>query len=102
MKLQQEQDKVKTEFDIFVKEAENSATIAYDEINQVSVVAGIDQTVFQAQEKQKLIDAQYVTQKLREQGTLDREKKQKDAELEIEKKLMELKRKNVTPEVMKF
>jgi len=102
MKLQQEQDKVKTEFDIFVKKAENSATIAYDEINQVSVVAGIDQTVFQAQEKQKLIDAQYVTQKLREQGTLDREKKQKDAELEIEKKLMELKRKNVTPEVMKF
>ena len=39
---------------------------------------------------------------MREQGTLDREKKRKDAELLIEKQLMELKRKNVTPEVMKF
>lgn len=33
---------------------------------------------------------------------LDREKKKKDAEILIEKQLMELKRKNVTPEVMKF
>ena len=65
-------------------------------------MAGIDQSIFQAKEKQKVVDAQYVTQKLREQGILDREKKSKDAELLIEKQLLELKRKNVTPEVMKF
>lgn len=49
------------------------------------MVAGFDQTIFRAKEKQKVVDAQYVTQKLREQGTLDREKKDKDAELLIEK-----------------
>lgn len=76
--------------------------MTFDEINQATVVAGFDQTIFRAKEKQKVVDAQYVTQKLREQGTLDREKKAKDAELLIEKQLLELKRRNVTPEVMKF
>jgi len=76
--------------------------MTFDEINQATVVAGIDQSIFQTKEKQKVVNAQYVTQKLKEQGTLDREKKEKDAELLIEKQLLELKRKNVTPEVMKF
>lgn len=102
MKLQQEQDKVKTEFDIFVKKAENTAQITFEEINQATVVAGIEQSIFQAKEKQKVVDAEDVTLKLRQQGTLDREKKEKEGQLLIEKQLMELKRRNVTTEVMKF
>ncbi len=55
-----------------------------------------------AKEEQKVTNARFDTDKISVQASLDREKLENDAKLAIEKALMELKRKNVTPEVMQL
>lgn len=101
-KVNQERTQVSTEFEIFQNNLETVNQIARQASDRNVELLGIDNQVLLAKEEQKVNDARFDTEKVSEQASLDRQKLENDAKLANEKALMELKRKNLTPEVMQL